>query len=120
MNVHRCSGKLWTALLLKYPLDDCTKHLLLARELSRAVHPDTSSVDVYNIHSAQVATHLLAIQTDTITPADLFAIVEMALYCRSQDKHLRKAFRAIKGALEEGADLSRTLVHKHVKDAIRN
>ena len=42
-------------------------------------------------------------------------------YGRSQDKHLRKTFRAIKTALEEGANLSRhTLVHKYVKDAIRN
>ena len=38
-------------------------------------------------------------------------------------KHLRKAFRDIKRALdsiEEDAVLSRTLVHKQVKDAIRN
>jgi hypothetical protein len=120
-NVPRCAGKLWTALLLKYPLDDaCTKHLLLAREISHAVQPNTSSVDAYNIHSAAVATQLLAIQTDTITPADLFALVEMALYRNSSDKYLRKAFGDIKRALQEGDALSGTLVHKHVKDAIRN
>ena len=46
MNVPRCAGKLWTALLSKYPLDDAytVKHLLLVRELSRAVRPDTSPV----------------------------------------------------------------------------
>ena len=59
-----------------------------------------------------VAENARAIQTDTITPDNLFAIVEMALYHLSPDKHLRKAFRAIKGSqsLEEGADLSRNLV----------
>jgi hypothetical protein len=123
MNVSRCAGKpsRWTALLVKYPLDHaCTKHLLLARELSCEVWPDTLSIDSYNIHSAKVATRLIIIQTNTITPADLFAIMEMASYSSSQDKHLSKAFRAIKTALEEGADLSRTLVHKHVKNDIRN
>jgi hypothetical protein len=120
MNVSKCAGKLWTALLAKYPPDHtCTKHLLLARELSRAVRSDTSSIDAYNIHSAAVATRLIAIQAGMIPPADLFRLVEMASYSRSQDKHLRKAFRAIKTALEEGADLSRTLVHKHVKDTQR-
>ena len=50
-------------------------------------------------------------------------VVEMASYRMiriSSDKHLRKAFRDIKRALEEEAVLSRTLVHKHVKDAIHN
>ena len=48
MNTTRCAGKLWVALLEKYPLEDaCTKHLLLAREIARAVCPATDSVDEY-------------------------------------------------------------------------
>ena len=73
-----------------------------------------------SVHSAAVATQLLALKTVTITPADLFALVEMALYRNSSDKHLRKAFRDIKDTLREGDALSRTLVNKHVKDDIRN
>jgi AmiR/NasT family two-component response regulator len=115
MNIPRCAGKLWTVLLVKNPLEDaCTKHLLLAREISRAVRPETSCVDDYNIHSAAVATQLLALKTVTITPADLFALVEMALYRYSPDKHLRKAFRNIKDDLRENVPLSRALVNKHV------
>jgi hypothetical protein len=121
MNVSRCAGKLWTELLKKYPLDHaCTRHLLLARELSRAVQPDTSSIDAYNIHSSALATRLIAIQTLKVTPEELFACVELASYRSSQDKHLRKAFRAIKKAIEDGAALSRPLVNKHVKDAIQD
>jgi hypothetical protein len=63
MNISRFAGKLWTALLVKHPLEDaCTKHLLLAREISRAVRHETSCVDDYNIHSAAVATQLLALK----------------------------------------------------------
>ena len=120
-NTSRCAGKLWVALLQKYPLDDaCTKHLFLAREISRAVRPATDSVDAYNIHSTAIATQLLALSTVTITPSDLFALVELALYKESQDKHLRKAYRDVKNDLRDGKALSRVLVNRHVKDAIRN
>ena len=99
-NISRCAGKLWVALLERYPLDDaCTKHLLLARELARAVRPTTDSVDAYNIHSAAVATQLHALSNVNIPPSDLFAFVELASYKESPDKHLRKAYREIKNAL---------------------
>jgi hypothetical protein len=42
------------------------------------------------------------------------------LVLQQLDKHLRKAFRDIKRVLQDGAALSRTLVHKHAKDTIRN
>ena len=95
-NISRCAGKLWVAILEKYPLEDtCAKHLLFAREISRVVRPVTDCVENYNIHSAAVATQLLAFRTVTITPSDLFALVELASYKDSPDKHLRKAFRDI-------------------------
>ena len=74
--------------------------------------PARSRAAQHTAAEVSTVTRLIAIQTDTITPDNLFAIVEMALYHLSPDKHLRKAFRAIKGSqsLEEGADLSRNLV----------
>ena len=101
-------------------LDDaCTKHLLLAREIVRAVCPATNSVDEYNIHSAGVATQLQALSNVNISPSDLFALVELASYKESRDKHLRKAYREIKNALRSDEPLSRHLVNKHMKDTIR-
>ena len=75
MNVSRCISKLWTELLKKYLLDHaCTIHLLLARELSRAVKPDTSSLDTYNIHSSELDTRLFAFQILKLTPDELLLL----------------------------------------------
>ena len=119
-NVSRCAGKLWIALLQRYPLDDaCTRHLLLAREIARAVCPVTDSVDGYNIHSAEVATQLHALSDLTISPSELFALVELSSYKASNDKHLHQAYRDVKKDLCGGKPLSRRLVNSHVKDVIR-